>query len=199
MVYYFLFPALGAGIGWFTNYLAIKFLFWPRKPFKLGKLVVQGVIPRRRQVLAAAVGGIVAKELLSHGQIAAAISAPETRHSFAEAVSKAVIARIGSSRAFALVPGGVRDSIIQLVAQIIVREVEKMLAASGPELTGDLLAKLNIAKLIEEQLLGMDWQKIEGLVFTIAGRELKYIEAMGAVLGAVIGFAQALLLTWGLA
>ncbi|HCX79706.1 MAG TPA: DUF445 domain-containing protein, partial [Firmicutes bacterium] len=64
-VYYFiLFPLLGGAIGWVTNYLAIKFLFRPRKPWRIGPLVIQGVIPRRRKDLAAAVGQVVATELL---------------------------------------------------------------------------------------------------------------------------------------
>jgi uncharacterized membrane protein YheB (UPF0754 family) len=41
-------PVIGFIIGYFTNYLAIKMLFYPRKPI----LGFQGVLPKRRNELA---------------------------------------------------------------------------------------------------------------------------------------------------
>ena len=45
-----LLPAVGALIGWFTNFVAIRMLFHPRKPVRLfGRVVLQGVLPRGRE------------------------------------------------------------------------------------------------------------------------------------------------------
>ena len=44
----YLLPIIGLIIGAFTNYLAIKMLFHPRKPI----LGIQGLLPKRRKVLA---------------------------------------------------------------------------------------------------------------------------------------------------
>jgi uncharacterized membrane protein YheB (UPF0754 family) len=44
----YLLPIIGLIIGAFTNYLAIKMLFHPRKPI----LGIQGLLPKRRQMLA---------------------------------------------------------------------------------------------------------------------------------------------------
>lgn len=44
----YLLPIIGAIIGAFTNYLAIKMLFHPRKPI----LGIQGLLPKRRKILA---------------------------------------------------------------------------------------------------------------------------------------------------
>ena len=48
-------PILGAFIGWSTNVLAIKLIFWPYEPVKipLTKWQVHGVIPKRRREKAA--------------------------------------------------------------------------------------------------------------------------------------------------
>ena len=51
----------GAGIGYATNWLAIKMLFHPRKP----RFGLQGLLPRRQGEIADSVGRIVATELLS--------------------------------------------------------------------------------------------------------------------------------------
>jgi len=48
----FLLPIIGLIIGAFTNYLAIKMLFHPREPI----LGIQGLLPKRRQMLAEKIG-----------------------------------------------------------------------------------------------------------------------------------------------
>jgi uncharacterized membrane protein YheB (UPF0754 family) len=57
-------PVLGAVIGYFTNWLAVKMLFRPYYPKKIGKLTLPftpGIIPKRKQALAQAVGKVVGK------------------------------------------------------------------------------------------------------------------------------------------
>jgi uncharacterized membrane protein YheB (UPF0754 family) len=49
-----LMPVTGFIIGYFTNYLAIKMLFHPRKK----RLGIQGVIPKRRRALASKIASI---------------------------------------------------------------------------------------------------------------------------------------------
>jgi len=44
----------------------------------------------------------------------------------------------------------------------------------------------------EERLEGMDWDYMEAIVYSVAGRELKIIEVMGGILGAFVGLVQAL-------
>ena len=46
-------PLTGAIIGWLTNFLAIKFLFYPRKK----TLGIQGLIPKRKSILAEKIAG----------------------------------------------------------------------------------------------------------------------------------------------
>lgn len=69
MVYYFLFSiVVAAMIGGFTNYLAIKMLFRPRKPLIIGRLKVPftpGIIPKRKDEIADALGDVVAKYLVT--------------------------------------------------------------------------------------------------------------------------------------
>ena len=48
----FALPVIGALIGWLTNWVAVKMLFHPREPLKLGIVTVQGIFPKRQQALA---------------------------------------------------------------------------------------------------------------------------------------------------
>lgn len=193
MYYYFLlFPGLGGAIGWITNYIAIKFLFWPRKPMRIGGLVLQGVIPKRRKDLSRAVGEIVTTELLSREQIAAALNAPEIRAGMANLAGQAAGDRVAAYPLLLPLPRGVRQSIGEFVAGTVAKEVQEMLAGSGPELAEKILSSVNLAGLVEEKLDAMDWDYMERIVYSVAGRELKVIEVLGGVLGALVGLVQAL-------
>lgn len=64
--------ALGAIIGYFTNYLAIKMLFRPKRAWYLGKHRVPftpGIIPKNKDRLARAVGQAVGEKLLTRSDI----------------------------------------------------------------------------------------------------------------------------------
>ena len=38
--------------------------------------------------------------------------------------------------------------------------------------------------------MSMDWEHMEAIVYSVAGRELKLIEVMGGVLGALVGLGK---------
>ncbi|SFQ25861.1 Protein of unknown function [Lachnospiraceae bacterium XBB1006] len=68
MIHYIIGPLVGAVIGYCTNFIAIKMLFYPRKAWHIGKMRVPftpGVIPKNQSRLAEAVGSVVQKELVT--------------------------------------------------------------------------------------------------------------------------------------
>ncbi len=60
-----LLPLVGAFIGWVTNIIAIRMLFYPKHPVRIPftSLTLQGVLPSRHADLAASVGRAVSEEL----------------------------------------------------------------------------------------------------------------------------------------
>lgn len=61
-------PLIGAIIGYFTNYLAVKMLFRPYYPIRIGKWKLPftpGIIPKRQMALAKAVGNAVGTKLFT--------------------------------------------------------------------------------------------------------------------------------------
>lgn len=192
MLYLILFPLLGGAIGWVTNFLAIKFLFRPRRAWQVGKLKFQGVIPRRRRELAQAVGQVVATELLSREQVAAALNAPEIRVGMANMAGDAAAERFQAHPILSPLPRGLRVKIANYAGTLVQQEVDNILRGSGSKMTGKVLDSVDLGRLVQEKVEGMDWDYLEGIVYSVAGRELKLIEIMGGVLGAVVGLVQAL-------
>lgn len=72
-------PLIGAAIGYCTNYIAVKMLFRPLKPMKIGSWTVPftpGIIPRGKAQLAKAVGDAVGKNLLTEDSFAESLLSP---------------------------------------------------------------------------------------------------------------------------
>lgn len=69
-------PVLGAFIGYMTNYVAIKMLFRPLRPWKIFGLrlpMTPGVIPAKRHQLAENIGEMVGEHLLTSDDVSRAI------------------------------------------------------------------------------------------------------------------------------
>lgn len=74
-------PVVGAVIGYFTNYIAVKMLFHPRNPVSVGGYTLPftpGIIPKRKKDLAKAVGRAVEEELFGEQEVKSILLADET-------------------------------------------------------------------------------------------------------------------------
>ena len=88
-------PMIGAVIGYCTNYIAVKMLFYPRNEVKVcGHKVpfTPGAIPKGKPRLAKTVGHVVANTLLTEEDIKQRILSPETE----EAVIDKVMAELSN-------------------------------------------------------------------------------------------------------
>lgn len=75
-------PIIGAVIGYFTNYLAVKMLFRPRHEIKIGGWTVPmtpGVIPKGKARLAKAIGSAVSNNLLTKEDMSQYLVNDETK------------------------------------------------------------------------------------------------------------------------
>lgn len=74
-------PVIGALIGYCTNYIAVKMLFYPKKEIRIfgHKLpFTPGAIPKGKPRLAKAIGNIVAEDLLTEEDIKQKMISAET-------------------------------------------------------------------------------------------------------------------------
>lgn len=88
---------IAAAIGGFTNYLAIKMLFYPHKPIYIrGKKLpfTPGLIPKRRAEIAKSLGRIVAEYLVTSEGVAAVLQRTELKQKLTHSISSWVETRI---------------------------------------------------------------------------------------------------------
>lgn len=86
--------AVGALIGYCTNYIAIKMLFHPRKPVKfMGKVLpfTPGVIPKNQSRIAHAVGSAVGESLLTPEDIVKSLKSNEVKDAIAQETASQIM------------------------------------------------------------------------------------------------------------
>lgn len=93
-------PIIGAVIGYCTNYIAVKMLFYPRKEIRIcdHKLpFTPGAIPKGKPRLAKGIGNIVANTLLTEEDIRKQILTPETEKMVVDKIMEVLSSDIQSS------------------------------------------------------------------------------------------------------
>lgn len=189
---YLVLPLMGALIGWGTNLLAIRSLFRPVEPYRipLTPWAVQGLVPKRKQELAASVAFLVEKELVNWGDLLQKID----NSSF----EKQILANVeGFAREWLagrlprLLPRVLNEALQGYFTGAIVEAFRDKLPETMDRLTRTAEEEVNIRSLVEEKIGGMTLDGLEELVFTVARQELKQIEYLGAIIGLLVGTAQA--------
>ena len=186
---------VGALIGWFTNFLAVKMLFRPIRPWRLPltKIEIQGLIPKRREEIAVTIGTTVEEQLISIKELVSRLIEGENRQELIRTIRFKIL-NVIDERIPSLVPSAIKQAILARVRDIITQEIEHFVDHSMGEMIEESVQKIDISNLVEERIKDLELEEVERLTLEIASRELKYIEYLGGVLGAVIGLLQGLLI-----
>ncbi len=187
-------PATGAFIGWVTNKIALTLLFRPRDPVRLGPWRLQGVIPARRERLARGIARAVQRDLLSEAEVARLISELDLRGEVERAVARVIDERIDASRIEGLpLVGRVGRRFYEELRRRLMAAVAQRVAAYQREVAHRIATRVDVEGLVRERVEAMDVAQVEALLLGLLRHEFRYLEAMGAVLGGLIGLLQLLL------
>jgi uncharacterized membrane protein YheB (UPF0754 family) len=174
---FFVYPVVGSFLGFITNFIAIKLLFRPKKKV----IGIQGLLPKRKMEIARRAGDIVNSYLVNSEELRKQID----KKRLEEAVER-YIERHG---------GKILD--LPLVGETI----KKLSSTLLIDRDGYFNRKVIEAIIDEDMVSGIVRQKIsefdvgalEQLVKKASGPELRFILLTGAVVGILIGLAQALI------
>ena len=143
--------AVGALIGYCTNYIAIKMLFHPRKPVKfMGKTLpfTPGVIPKNQSRIAHAVGSAVGESLLTSEDIVKALKSDEIKEAIARETAGQImnpeVTVVSCMEKFS--PSGASETMEKLT-DILTEKVAE--GASGIDYA-DLISKTAVPAILEK-------------------------------------------------
>lgn len=194
----FLLVFIGAMIGWITNFIAIKMLFRPYEEVNLIFFKIQGLLPKRRNEIGNSIAEIVNNELVSVKDIISKISPEDIEENIGLIVDRILESRLKEEivKNFPMAAFFLSDSMLEKIKHIIKQSIldhkEEMINVFAEYLEN----KVDIKSIIVEKVNGFSLEKIEEIIITLAKKELKHIEYIGAVLGGIIGLVQFAVVTF---
>ncbi|HEY3316727.1 MAG TPA: DUF445 family protein [Bacillota bacterium] len=188
-------PILGALLGGFAAFIAVKSLFWPARPVRLPILGwrIQGLIPGHQEEAAKALGRLVEERVLSRPDLYAKLVDPVLRGELVGSLAAALETRVR-----ALVPGIIpafaATAVAALVRRVAQRELGSLLGLYLDRLASRVEGGLGLGKLVEDRVMALSPNDLEELVKGLAGPQLRWVQALGVLFGLVVGLGQAVLI-----
>lgn len=185
-------PLVGALIGYFTNWLAVKLLFHPHRPVVIPVLgyTVQGLLPKRRYELARQVGEVVERELLSMDDLLDLSRRGELADRLVLLISETV--RTATMEKLpGILPLSLKRAVAQALADVVAAQAPAAMVWLTEEIAAHLKENIRVSRLVEDRLNRFSLSRLEQVVFRVAATELRHIVYLGGVLGFVIGAVQA--------
>lgn len=142
-------PVIGAAIGYFTNFIAVKMLFHPKKEVKVfGHRLpfTPGAIPKGKSRLAKSVGDAVGKNLITKEDIENKLLSDE----LAEKISDAIIGQLS-------VP--IKD-IISDMSENDIAEKKSAISKGLSEYIAEAVSKVDLSAIIAEKAPGVIKEKL---------------------------------------
>ena len=187
-------PLVGALIGWATNALAVRMIFRPHEPRRVLGFRVHGLIGRRQEELAESIGSVVGDHLLRHEDIVGALAGMDLAGLVDGALKGALDTKLDELRRMPLIGGFLTDERVADLRGSLAQGI-----AESDKLAGIVEQAveqgLDVRTLVREKVAAFPVARLEELVLAVARQELRRIEVLGGGIGALVGLAQAALLT----
>lgn len=183
-------PAIGGVIGWSTNWLAVKMIFRPVKPRRFLGIRIQGLIGRRQDELAKAIGNVVGNHLVEHKDVLKSLNKLDFGGILGRVLDRGLGPKIQELRSLPLIGGFLTEARIQDIKLSITDSILKHRESVMDEVEKGLSKGLDVPALVENKVASFEILKLEKLILEVANRELRAIVVLGGVLGALIGLCQ---------
>ncbi|OLZ55731.1 hypothetical protein BS329_04215 [Amycolatopsis coloradensis] len=190
-------PLFGIGIGWFTDWIALKMIFLPREPKRFfGFYTWQGVFQKRKDQVAADYGDMIAREIITiPNLLEAVLSGPKSDKLFTmitREVQRTIDAQASVVKPFVAMAVGSRKF------QEMKRTAAAKAAARIPETIRHAEAyavnALDVRNTIVDRMRQLNPLEFEQLLRPAFRQDEWKLIAVGAVIGGLVGELQVLLL-----
>lgn len=194
-MYYQLFaiPVISALIGYITNVVAIKMLFWPRKPINLLFFSIQGLLPKRQADIAKSLGELVENQLLSVDDIFDKLNTPQVQDKLVNSAATLVRDKLDN-----MLPRIIPAKLLQLIGdsieKVLRQEAASWIAQFMETERAYITREIKVRKIVEDKVNDFNLDEMEAMIKGVSSPELRFIEILGGVLGFIIGLIQDMIL-----
>ena len=192
---WWLLPLGGLIVGFATNWLALKLIFEPKEPIKIGRIVFQGLFMKRQKEVAKEYANLVTKNLFTPTKIFRSILQGPTSDKLLEIVQKhvrnAVDKSSGYSKTFIQLTAGTKkyDKIKNIATERLIEQLPRHVIR-----TFDYAEKaLAIEQTLREKMTELSPREYEGFLRPAFQEDEWKLILTGAILGGLAGLAQLLM------
>ena len=189
-------PAFGLVVGWFTDWLALKMIFNPKRPIRILGIEFQGLFLKRRKEVAADYGALIADEIITARKvIEAVVNGPLSDRVF-RMVNREVQSALdrGSGIARPLVVLTVGSARYRAMKASISAKVMARLPETMAHLEDYARESMDVRNLLVEKMQRLDELQFEALIRPAFEQDEWILITVGALLGFTMGEVQALVL-----
>jgi uncharacterized membrane protein YheB (UPF0754 family) len=183
-------PFFGFVVGYATNWLALKLVFDPKEPKKLGPWTVHGLFHKRQKEVATRFAGMTAGRVLTADNIVTTVTQGETGERVRAIVDRRIgdlIAKYTAHPMAAMVVPEEQRAALEL-------EIKGRIHEEFPKKGGLLHVfadrAVDIRQSLEERMQKLDAESFEGVLRPAFQQDEWKLIVAGAVLGLAAGFVQ---------
>ena len=189
---YYALPIISSLIGWFTNFLAIKMLFHPKKPVNLLFFKLQGIFPKRQLSLAESLGEVFSREFFSLDDVKSKINERDIFLAIKDIAEDRMdfLIRNKLQTEMPFLSMFISEEVIRKIKATLMNEIEEMLPTLMDQMFASMTEKVDVKEIIYENVKKLSLDKLEAILFSIMKKEFRFIEWVGAILGFMIGLLQ---------
>jgi uncharacterized membrane protein YheB (UPF0754 family) len=189
-------PAFGLVVGWFTDWLALKLIFNPKRPIHVFGFTIQGLFLKRRKEVAADYGALIADEVITPRKVIEAI----LRGPLSDRVFAMIRRQVQS--AMDRGTGLARPLVVVTIGSTRYQEMKRTIAAMVMERLPETMTyveeyareTMDIRNVLRVKMQSLDERQFEALIRPAFEQDEWILITVGAALGFVMGEAQALIL-----
>ncbi|WP_435826423.1 DUF445 domain-containing protein [Amycolatopsis japonica] len=190
-------PLFGIGIGWFTDWIALKMIFLPREPKRFfGFYTWQGVFQKRKDQVAADYGDMIAREIITiPNLLEAVLSGPKSDKLFAmitREVQRTIDAQASVVKPFVAMAVGSRR--FQEMKQTAAAKAAARIPETIRHAESYAVNALDVRNTIVDRMRRLNPLEFEQLLRPAFRQDEWKLIAVGAVIGGLVGELQVLLL-----
>ena len=189
-------PLFGLFTGWFTDWLALKMIFFPKRPWRFGPVSWQGLFLKRRREVAAQYGELIAREILTPSHLfEALLQGPLSDRVFMlvqKHVQRVVDQQSGPARPLVVLAVG--STRYQQMKRSVADQVMRRLPQTMARAEGYAADAMDIRNTLVDRMQELDEDQFEELIRPAFRQDEWILISVGAVLGFLMGEFQVLVL-----
>lgn len=197
LVWYFLpmwwiLPLFGIMVGYVTNYLAIRLIFRPLNPIKVGKLVIQGMFIKRQVEVSTEYSRIVASKIITIENIFEYIIRGPGSENLKLIVQRQIEKTIDEMAGIikSLVEISTGSKLFIHIRNIACFRFMQELPMNIRNVFGYAENALNLEQILREKMIGLSTVEFEAFLRPVFKEDEFKLIIIGAILGGIAGLLQ---------